>query len=137
VARAAAGSGLDIEARIDLADTSGRATTRLTGEIEGTLYRLVQEALTNAIKHAGAERVWIDIIEDDDVVTVAVSDDGGGFDPGGTSGGFGLVGMRERVELVAGQLLVDSAHGKGTVVRAQLPALHETESSLHAEVGGA
>ena len=120
VARTAASSGLAVEARIDLADSS-----RLTGEIESTLYRLVQEALTNAVKHAGAERVWIEIDEADDVVTVSVSDDGGGFDPQRTEGGFGLVGMRERVELVAGQVLVDSAHGKGTVVRAQLPALHE------------
>ena len=115
VARTAASSGLAVEARIDLADSS-----RLTGEIESTLYRLVQEALTNAVKHAGAERVWIEIAEADDDVTVSVSDDGGGFDPQRTEGGFGLVGMRERVELVAGQVLVDSAHGKGTVVRAQL-----------------
>jgi signal transduction histidine kinase len=135
VARTEVSSGLDIEAHIDLADTSGRAATRLTGEIEGTLYRLVQEALTNAVKHAGAERVWIDIIEDDDRVTVAVSDDGGGFDPDQPASGFGLVGMRERVELVAGQLLVDSAHGKGTVVRAQLPALHESATVPHSEAG--
>ena len=129
VARTAASSGLDIESSIDLADTTGRATTRLTGEIEGTLYRVVQEALTNAIKHAGAERVWIEITEDEDVVTVSVSDDGGGFDPDRTRGGFGLVGMRERVQLVAGQLLVDSAHAKGTVVRAQLPARHDHGST--------
>ena len=131
VARTAASSGLVVEARIDLADTSGRGTTRLTGEIESTLYRLVQEALTNAVKHAGAEQVWIEITEDQEEVTVSVSDDGGGFDPDRTEGGFGLVGMRERVELVAGQVLVDSAHGKGTVVRARLPALHETGSRAH------
>jgi signal transduction histidine kinase len=126
VTRTAASSGLQIEARIDLADTSGRASTRLTSEIEGTLYRLVQEALTNAVKHAGAQRVWVEVVEKESVITVSVSDDGGGFDPEHTDGGFGLVGMRERAELVRGQLLVDSAHGKGTVVRAELPALHES-----------
>ena len=126
LARTASSSGLEIEAHIDLADTAGRAPTRLTSEIEGTLYRLVQEALTNAVKHAGAQRAWVEIVEDKSVITVSVSDDGGGFDPDRTEGGFGLVGMRERAELVRGQLLVDSAHGKGTVVRAELPALHES-----------
>jgi hypothetical protein len=70
------------------------------------------------------------------LVTVSVSDDGGGFDPEHTEGSVGLVGMRERVELVAGQVLVNSAHGKGTVGRAQLPALHERPVSAgHLEAG--
>jgi signal transduction histidine kinase len=124
VARTAASSGLDVEARIDLAYYSGRAATRLAGEIESTVYRLVQEALTNAVKHAGAERAWVEIVEDGSTVTVAVSDDGGGFDPERADGGFGLVGMRERVELVEGRLLIDSTHGKGTVIRAELPAVY-------------
>ena len=122
IARTASSSGLEIEAHIELSGTAGR---RLTSEIEGTLYRLVQEALTNAVKHAGAQRVWVEIVEHGGVITVSVSDDGGGFDPERTEGGFGLVGMRERAELVRGQLLVDSAHGKGTVVRAEVPAAHE------------
>jgi signal transduction histidine kinase len=125
VRRTAASSGLDVEARIDIAYDSGRAPTRLNEQIESTVYRLVQEALTNAVKHAGAERAWVEIVEDGDRITVSVSDDGGGFDPDDTEGGFGLVGMRERVELVEGRLLVDSAHGKGTVVRAELPAVYE------------
>jgi two-component system sensor histidine kinase DegS len=57
---------------------------------------------------------------------VSVSDDGGGFDPDDAGGGFGLVGMRERVELVEGRLLIDSARGKGTMVRAELHALYES-----------
>jgi signal transduction histidine kinase len=124
VARTAASSGLDVEARIDLAYDSGRAPSRLSGEIESTVYRLVQEALTNAVKHAGAERAWVEIIEDGRTVSVAVRDDGGGFDPEGANGGFGLVGMRERVELVDGRLRIESAHGKGTVIRAELPAVY-------------
>jgi signal transduction histidine kinase len=124
VARTAATTGLDVEARIDLAYDSGRAPTRLTGEIESTVYRLVQEALTNAVKHAGAQRAWVEIVEDASTVTVAVSDDGGGFDPERANGGFGLVGMRERVELVDGRLLIDSARGRGTVIRAELPAVY-------------
>jgi signal transduction histidine kinase len=119
VARTAASSGLDIETRIEL------APTRLTGELESTVYRLVQEALNNAVKHARAERAWVEIVELENVVMISVGDDGGGFDPNRADGGFGLVGMRERVELVDGQLLVDSAQGKGTVVRAELPAVHD------------
>jgi signal transduction histidine kinase len=125
VARTAASSGLAVEARIDLAYDSGRASTRLAGEIESTVYRLVQEALTNAVKHAGAERAWVEIVENARTLTVTVSDDGGGFDPERTDGGYGLVGMRERVELVDGRLLIDSAGGRGTVVRAELPAVYE------------
>jgi signal transduction histidine kinase len=125
VARTAASSGLDVEARIDIAYDSGRAPSRLTGEVESTVYRLVQEALTNAVKHAGAERAWVEIIEADRTITVSVSDDGGGFDPDDSGSGFGLVGMQERVALVNGRLLIDSAHGKGTLVRAELPAVYE------------
>jgi signal transduction histidine kinase len=118
VARTAASSGLDVKTRIEL------SARRLAGEVEGTVYRLVQEALTNAVKHAGAEHAWVEIVEENGTVTVSVGDDGGGFEPAGAGGGFGLIGMRERVNLVDGRLLVDSAHGKGTVVRAELPALH-------------
>jgi len=118
VARTAASSGLDIETRIELVDG------RLTGEIESTVYRLVQEALNNAVKHSGAERAWVEIVELERAVTITVSDDGGGFDPNRADGGFGLVGMRERVQLVDGRVLIDSARGKGTVVRAELPAVH-------------
>jgi signal transduction histidine kinase len=125
VARTAASSGLDVEARIDVAYDSGHAPNRLSGEIESTVYRLVQEGLTNAVKHAGAERAWVEIVEDGTTVSVAVSDDGSGFDPEGADGGFGLVGMRERVELVDGRLLIDSVHGRGTVIRAELPAVYE------------
>jgi signal transduction histidine kinase len=126
-ARTAASSGLAVEAHIDLAYDAGRASSRLAGEIESTVYRLVQEALTNAVKHAAAERAWVEIVEDENTVTVTVSDDGGGFDLDRPDGGFGLVGMEERVRLVEGRLLIDSAHGKGTVIRAELPALYSAD----------
>jgi two-component system sensor histidine kinase DegS len=89
----------------------------------------VQEALTNAVKHADAERAWVEIIEAEGRITVSVSDDGGGFDPDDAGRGFGLVGIRERVELVDGRLLIDSAHGRGTVVRAELPAAYERDQT--------
>ena len=81
----------------------------------------VQEALTNAVRHAGATRIRIDVTEHDGWVDVAVGDDGRGFDPGNTdSDGFGLTGMRERVELAGGELDIGSGPS-GTTVKARLP----------------
>ena len=93
---------------------------RLDPELETTVYRIVQEALTNIAKHARAEHVRIDVALDYDVVRVEVTDDGRGFDPEARVEGFGLVGMRERVALAHGQLEIESAAGR-TVVRASLP----------------
>jgi signal transduction histidine kinase len=64
----------------------------------------------------------VEVVEDDGTVRVTVRDDGGGFDTGKGSTGFGLLGMRERVELVDGRLSIESTPGRGTVVRAELPA---------------
>ena len=122
--RTAATSGLEVDARIDLAHPSGRSATRLEPEVTTTIYRLVQEALTNATKHAGAERVTVEIVEEGPTVNVAISDDGSGFERADVSRGFGLVGMEERVVLVGGTLVVDSKPGGGTRVRAELPASH-------------
>jgi signal transduction histidine kinase len=115
-------SGLEISARIQLASDTGREPTRLSGEIESTIYRLVQEALTNVVKHAEANRAWVEVGEDEQQVTVTVRDDGTGFDPDRPGAGFGLVGMRERAELVNGRLLIESSAGQGTTVRVVLPA---------------
>jgi two-component system, NarL family, sensor histidine kinase DevS len=122
--RTAITSGLEVDACIDLAHPSGRSATRLEPEVTTTIYRLVQEALTNATKHAGAERVTVEIVEEGPTVTVEVTDDGGGFERADVSRGFGLVGMEERVALVGGTLVVDSKPGRGTRVRAELPARH-------------
>ena len=92
-------------------------------ELESAVYRIVQESLTNVIKHAEAEHVEIAVVEDGQV-TVSVRDDGRGFDPSLRADGFGLLGMRERVSLVGGELRVDSEPGGGTTVTASLPAQH-------------
>ena len=77
--------------------------------------------LSNAVRHAGASHIRIDVTEHDGCVEVAVTDDGRGFDPETTSGGgFGLTGMRERVELADGELDIESGP-LGTTVRARLP----------------
>lgn len=122
--RTAATSGLEIEASIELAYGQGRAETRLVPDIESTIYRLVQESLTNIVKHARAERVDVQLGETDDSITVLVRDDGQGFDTAAKSDGFGLLGMRERVNLVGGDLNIESAPGEGTAIHARMPAEH-------------
>jgi two-component system, NarL family, sensor histidine kinase DevS len=117
--RSAVTAGLDIKTEFAIPETWGRE--RLDPELESTLYRLVQEALTNVVKHARAERVDLKVSMDGDAVTVSVRDDGVGFDPATMSEGFGLVGMRERLELIGGHVQVSSAPGQGTEVRAELP----------------
>ncbi|MGH3079355.1 MAG: GAF domain-containing protein [Gaiellaceae bacterium] len=95
---------------------------RLSSEIETTLYRMVQEALTNVAKHAGATSVSILLTRTPSSVRLVVEDDGEGFDPGtARDGGLGLPGMRERVALLDGRLRIESAPGKGTTLAAEVP----------------
>ena len=119
--RTTAREGIPVEARVDLAFERGEEPARHAPELESTVYRLVQEALTNAVRHAGATRIQIDVTEHEGCVDVAIADDGRGFDPEqANSGGFGLTGMRERVELAGGELDIDSGPS-GTTVKARLP----------------
>jgi signal transduction histidine kinase len=95
---------------------------RLPSEIETTLYRIVQESLTNVVKHAGARRVSIVVMRRDRFATAIVEDDGAGFDPKDVrAGGIGLVGMRERVALLDGRLQIESSTSSGTTVVAEVP----------------
>ena len=111
--------GLEIIGRLNLpAPASG---TKLAPELETTVYRFIQEALTNVIKHARATTVRVSAQLVDDRLVLEVQDDGAGFDPSAQSTGFGLAGMRERVYLAGGTLDVQSGED-GTVLRAELPA---------------
>ncbi|HZR91979.1 MAG TPA: GAF domain-containing sensor histidine kinase [Gaiellaceae bacterium] len=95
---------------------------RLTGEIETALYRIVQEGLTNVVKHAGASRVSVVLARKPDAVTAIIEDDGRGFESKGTDGrGLGLVGMRERLRLLDGKLSIESTQGAGTTIVAEVP----------------
>ena len=96
---------------------------RLPAEIETALYRIVQESLTNVVKHADASRVtvWLRRPSDRNVELV-IHDDGAGFDPNEVrDGGLGLVGMRERVALLGGRMSVESSEGAGTMLTAEVP----------------
>jgi signal transduction histidine kinase len=117
LAERSAGAGLDVAARFDLP-----AARRLAPELESTIYRVVQEALTNVAKHARAEHVRVEVGRANGSVVVLVQDDGCGFDPAAHCDGLGLVGMRERVELAGGELAVDSRPAGPTTVRAVVPA---------------
>jgi signal transduction histidine kinase len=95
---------------------------RLKPEVETTLYRIVQEALTNIAKHAGARRVSVLLVRRPGVVSALVEDDGLGFgrDEEGR-GGVGLAGMRERLALLDGRLTIESRRGTGTSLVAEVP----------------
>jgi signal transduction histidine kinase len=95
--------------------------SRLGAEMETVVYRLAQEALSNVVKHAGAGEATLRIVSSDEWLELLVADDGAGFDPGAESDGYGLAGMRERVELAGGELRIESRPGAGTRVIASLP----------------
>jgi signal transduction histidine kinase len=120
--RVGTSSGLEIEAHLDMAWERGDAASRLDAEVETTTFRLVQEALTNVVKHAEAERVTVEVTERNDVVEIIVADDGRGFDAGTLpESGFGLLGIQERLAVVRGTVRIESAPGAGTTVRARIP----------------
>jgi signal transduction histidine kinase len=130
--RAQAIDGLEVQTEIDLGPEPGRseiAQHRLDAELESTIYRVVQEALTNVSRHAQATSATISIVERDGVVRASVTDDGQGLPEAdrlgprgdGLEGGFGMSGMRERAELVDGELELVPAPGKGTVMRLTVP----------------
>jgi two-component system, NarL family, sensor histidine kinase DevS len=131
--RLVTGNTIDVDLSIDLDFHAGRTDHRLVSEIEDAAFRLVQEALNNAARHAGADRARVEVSENEDSLRVRVSDSGSGFDPSSvSSGGFGLIGMRERVTLAGGTLDLRSAPGKGTTITAVLPARYREDSSAEA-----
>jgi len=94
---------------------------RLPSEVETALFRVVQESLTNVVKHSHANRVSIVLTRRGDGVAVVVEDDGAGFDPADSGDGIGLLGMRERLALLDGTLDVESSAGQGTTLVAEVP----------------
>src|ERR1035437_1936742 len=131
--RAQAVAGREVKTEIEIGgardgpdEGSGR---RLAPELESTIYRVLQEALTNVSRHAQATRAVISVVERDGVVRASVTADGRGLPEAerlgprgdGLEGGFGMGGMRERAELVGGELEFGPAPGQGTVVRLTVP----------------
>jgi signal transduction histidine kinase len=121
VERAAAISGLDIDLHTDLRFEAGDEEQRLAPAVETTVYRVVQEALTNVAKHADASRATVTVVDRDGAIDIAVTDDGRGFLEQDATEGFGLIGIRERVRLAGGRHDIESAPGRGTTVHASIP----------------
>jgi signal transduction histidine kinase len=112
--------------RVDLGAHLGEE--RLPPEAETVLYRIVQESLTNIVKHASAARVSITFVRKGDMAVAVVEDDGSGFDPARIrDGALGLTGMRERLALVGGTLTLESTPGIGTTIVAEVPARNRRE----------
>jgi signal transduction histidine kinase len=100
---------------------AGLGQERLPSDVETVLYRLVQEALTNVVKHAQAEHVSIVLRRKEGAVSAVIEDDGRGFADGQEEGGLGLVGMRERVALVNGRFRIESSQNAGTTILVEVP----------------
>jgi two-component system sensor histidine kinase DegS len=104
---------------------------RMPSAMEAAIYRLVQEAFTNALKHANASRVLLDISYEPHLITIIIHDNGIGFqsdliDLGASRNShFGLIGMRERVELIEGRMDIDSNPGQGTKIIIHIPITAE------------
>jgi signal transduction histidine kinase len=145
--RAQAIDGLDVKTQIELAsDESGtngdqlEAAPRLDAELESTIYRIVQEALTNVSRHAQATTALVSVTEQDGMILASITDDGRGLpDSGrlgprgdGLEGGFGMSGMRERAELIRGELEFARAPGAGTIVRLTVPLAGRPKTPEHA-----
>ena len=121
---ATSGVAIDSDVRLEVEEQ------RLDPEIERTLYRVIQESLTNVTKHADAGQVRVGLVEEAGWLKVTVVDDGAGFDTAQISPGFGLVGMQDRVGLVGGTVTVESAPGVGVTVLAKLPARYREDDEI-------
>jgi two-component system, NarL family, sensor histidine kinase DevS len=109
----ATGIAVDVESRL--------GPERLPEEVETTLYRIVQEALTNVVKHAQARNVTVLLVRRDGTMTAMIEDDGRGFDPDELcDDGLGFLGMRERVALLDGHLTIESSPDVGTTLVAEV-----------------
>jgi signal transduction histidine kinase len=127
--------GLGAALRWQAKEFTNRSGIPVSIEIEGEindlpenfricLYRAIQEALTNSLKHARASRVTIKLAQEKDLVSASIQDNGGGFETGSLrTQGLGLVGMEERVRALQGDLTISSKPGQGTLIRIELPLL--------------
>lgn len=109
--------GLEVELNLEIS----QVREYLGANAESMLYRAVQEALANVARHAAARRVEVAVRAREGAIEAIVRDDGVGFEAGSASGGYGLLGMRERAMLMGGELELQSAPGAGTTVRFVMP----------------
>jgi signal transduction histidine kinase len=122
----------DIQLEIDPDSTDG-----MDLGVQGALFYIVEEAVTNAQKHAAAQHIWIRLKQKQGGLRLEVEDDGVGFNVGAVDahydqrGSLGMVNMRERAELAGGVLTVQSTEGEGTLISVSLPTIRPSESEQH------
>jgi two-component system sensor histidine kinase DegS len=87
------------------------------------LYRIIQESLANIARHSEAKKVILELRFKEDTVQIQVRDDGIGFEISDQSSGLGLRSMRERTELINGEMLINSSQGKGTLIKVTAPVV--------------
>ena len=106
-------------------DVAAGADDALPAEMVGHVLAVLGEALANVARHAAASHVTVRLAREGDDVSLAVCDDGCGFDPAQAmpAGHYGLLGMHERARLIGGRLMIESAPGQGTCVRLAAPAM--------------
>jgi PAS domain S-box-containing protein len=129
-----AASGISCDKRIDL------GPDELDASLQTTVYRIVQESLSNARRHSGAGRVTVSLVREDDELVLSIGDDGCGFDPAVSRGqGFGILGIEERTMLADGTCRIDSVPGRGTTVSVRLPislARMASRTAVASDAGG-
>jgi two-component system sensor histidine kinase UhpB len=118
----ALGADVSRSARMDVRPEIQADLPPLSAEQELVLYRVAQEALTNAVRHAEANAVRFSLAATESEIVLTVEDDGQGFESAATPEGSGIRGMRERALLVRARLEIESAPGRGTTVRLRVPA---------------
>jgi signal transduction histidine kinase len=128
--------GMDVRLSVELYYEAKKSPDRLSQDVETAIYRITQEALTNARKHGAASHVNVDLWEDNSHVHLTVQDDGHGFDPEARTLGFGITGIRERVELLRGELDLSSVVEKGTTLTVTVPSTHISDVRHENGFGG-
>ncbi|HET7009552.1 MAG TPA: sensor histidine kinase [Anaerolineales bacterium] len=138
------GKEIQTRAPLDVAVEVRGDPQPISSEVATALFRVAQEALTNVVRHAHAGRASVRLVFQPDAVSLAVEDDGVGFDPDGINGSkgtkWGLLGMEERAALLGGKLWLHSGPGRGTLVEVTIPYRSEQEIEVgderEAAVGG-
>lgn len=112
-------------------DARGLDGLRLSPDLESTAFRIVQEAVSNAVRHASASRLQVSIGVKNDLLTLQIQDNGTGFEgttlPADGRGSYGLLSIRERAMIAGGQAEILTTSGKGTIVTARLPLMLRTD----------
>ena len=115
-------------------DTKDEQISRFEKQTETALFAVIQEAVNNALKYAQANHIFVRLSQEQDQLTITVSDDGAGFDVAAVlgsyeeRGSYGMVNLKERVALANGQYRLDSAPGKGTKLEITVPILPNNQS---------